>query len=223
LGPQQHRQYQYQHQHQHGDGGAACTAIETVQTAVVPAATAVVGVPLAFKLDPATSPLLDPGQYAIAVVALSATNLSQTVGPPDYHNITKFAAAAPPLVVEVDAQRRIVSKGKPLFPIGMYASSLNESDYKRFGETNVYNLLMPYGQQNVTQLDWAVKHGMQVAYSIKDDFCGHALKCNSSADEEAVVKKKLTEFRDHPAVLVWCVCATCKLVQPQNHAPPWML
>jgi hypothetical protein len=35
----------------------------------------------------------------------------------------------------VPSQRRVISKGKPLFPIGMYASNLNESDYRRFGTT----------------------------------------------------------------------------------------
>lgn len=41
------------------------------------------------------------------------------------------------------------------------------------------------------------------AYTIKDDFCGHSLHCNTSATEDAAVTAKITQFRDHPAVLMW--------------------
>lgn len=54
-----------------------------------------------------------------------------------------------------------------------YAGDLTEADYKLFGGTGVYNMVMPYHQQNATQLDWALKYGVQVSYSIKDDFCGY--------------------------------------------------
>ena len=175
-----------------------------------------------------------------------------------------------------------------------YAGDLTEADYKLFGGTGVYNMVMPYRQQNATQLDWALKYGVQVSYSIKDDFCGyracdfvceareralpdgallrtsplprrrnrsnrtslalfsffhslslartfelvalcasqfsadvrnsnvtssshtyisiyihtytyqrHSLKCNTSAAEDDVVTKIVTQFRDHPSILFW--------------------
>ena len=179
---------------------ATCPVVETVETGVVTAGAAVIGVLLDFKLN---ASLLRTGEYAVTVAAVSATNKSQTLGAVGVHNVTKLPASAPPLTVRVDELRRLVVNGSPHFPIGMYASNLNESDYAKFGATGVYNMLMPYNAPTSSELDWAAKHGMQVAYSIKDDFCGHVLRCNSSAVEEAIVKAKLTAYRNHSALLLW--------------------
>jgi hypothetical protein len=155
-------------------------------------------------------PSLLPGRYALLLDVVNLTRSPPVVQSLRF-NITRLDDGAPQPTVAVDAQRRLMVRGKPYFPTGMYTSDLNESDFARFGSSRALRVVMPYHQLNETQMGWAAKHSVQVAYSIKDDFCvppgssGHPafLRCNSSAEEEAIVRTRVRQYRNHSALLLW--------------------
>jgi hypothetical protein len=87
----------------------------------------------------------------------------------------------------------------------MYWSSINEEDLRLYGDSK-FNCLMPYGSPNRGQMDLAEKYGLKVIYSIKDWYAGSRW-CPSTIktpdDEEPIVRNRVREFRDHPALLAW--------------------
>lgn len=105
----------------------------------------------------------------------------------------------------IDEHRRLLIDGKPFFPIGMYWSSINEEDVRVYAQSK-FNCLMPYGSPKREQMDLAAKHGLKVIYSVKDWYAGSGY-CpgfiKSVDDEEPNVRKRVREFRDHPALLAW--------------------
>ncbi|MCY3022852.1 MAG: hypothetical protein NTW87_28055 [Planctomycetota bacterium] len=105
----------------------------------------------------------------------------------------------------IDEHRRLILDGKPFFPIGMYWSSIEETDIKLYADSS-FNCLMPYGSPTKTQMDLAHHQGLKVIYSVKDYYAG-ATHCSKSikteADEEPKVREAVRQFRDHPALLAW--------------------
>ncbi|MBC8872672.1 MAG: hypothetical protein H8E44_24835 [Planctomycetes bacterium] len=105
----------------------------------------------------------------------------------------------------IDGHRRLLMDGKPFFPLGVYWSSINEDDLRIYAESK-FNCLMPYGSPSRQQMDLAERYGMKVIYSIKDWYAGSRW-CPSSIrtvdDEERMVRTRVREYRDHPALLAW--------------------
>jgi len=105
----------------------------------------------------------------------------------------------------IDEHRRLLVDGRPFFPLGMYWSSINEDDLRIYADSK-FNCLMPYGSPNRQQMDLAEQHGLKVIYSIKDWYAGSRW-CPSSIrsvdDEEGIVRTRVREYRDHPALLAW--------------------
>ena len=159
---------------------------------------------LEFKQPPLK---LSAGEYAVALVLRNSSS-GKTLATSLASNLTRVKDSEAPPKVYVDSARRLVVDGAPFFPIGMYTGGMGEADYERFGGSAAFNMIMSYQQQNATQMDWAQNNGVKVAYTIKDSFCGKPTgqPCtNSSANaaEEAKVKARIREFRDHPATLLW--------------------
>jgi hypothetical protein len=105
----------------------------------------------------------------------------------------------------VDEHRRLLVGGKPFFPLGMYFSTIQESDLKVHAQSK-FNCLMPYGPPTQSQMDLAQRYGLKVIYSIKDwyagsEYCPKFIR--SEADEETQVRARVRQFRDHPALLAW--------------------
>jgi len=104
-----------------------------------------------------------------------------------------------------DEHRRLLLAGKPFFPLGMYFSTIRESDLKVYAQSK-FNCLMPYGSPTRAQMDLAQRHGLKVIYSIKDWYAGSEY-CpkfiHSEADEETQVRARVRQLRDHPALLAW--------------------
>ncbi len=93
----------------------------------------------------------------------------------------------------------------PFFPLGMYWSGINEAQLRTYADS-AFNCLMPYGMPNSEQLDLAQSLGLKVIYSVKDAYFGSAYcpeGIESEADERPFIEAKVTQFRDHPAVLAW--------------------
>jgi hypothetical protein len=105
----------------------------------------------------------------------------------------------------IDEHRRLIIDGKPFFPLGMYFSGFNEADLKTYSASK-FNCLMPYQAPSVKQMDLAAKYGLKVIYSVKDMYFGSPwcpATIHSEADEEPLVRARVRQFRDHPALLAW--------------------
>lgn len=105
----------------------------------------------------------------------------------------------------IDEHRRLLIDGQPFFPLGMYWSSINEEDLKLYADSK-FNCVMPYGAPDREKMDLAQKFGIKVIYSVKDWYFGsqwYPQFLKSVADEEPALRKRVQEFRDHPALLAW--------------------
>jgi hypothetical protein len=102
------------------------------------------------------------------------------------HGLYRVPDSTPPPAVYVDEQTRLIvhngsgSGGRAFFPVGLFAGALNETDFQLFGDS-AFNTVMPYTQLNRTQLDWAHAHGVRVAFTLKDAFCGMPAKYGHEA------------------------------------------
>ena len=105
----------------------------------------------------------------------------------------------------IDEHRRLLVDGKPFFPLGMYFSTIKEQELKVYAEGK-FNCLMPYGSPKQEQMALAGRYGLKVIYSIKDWYLGTS-GCpkiiRNEADEEKMVRERVRQFRDHPALLAW--------------------
>ncbi len=146
---------------------------------------------------------LRPDRYTVRVTATAKDvgKLSAT---------REFAIRTPPVpepTCYIDNHRRVILNGKPFFPLGMYmsGSNLNDRDLAIFADSP-FNCLMPYGLPGEAQMDLVHKHGLKIIYSIKDFYAGtkYAPKfIKTEADEEPAVRRFVTRFRNHPALLAW--------------------
>jgi len=144
---------------------------------------------------------LEPGRYDLAVrlEGPGAKGL-QT----DHHGIECLPKGAQ-LTCRIDENRRLLLNGRPFFPIGMYWSSINPRDIEIYAQSK-FNCLMPYGSPTRAQMDLAQEHGLKVIYSIKDWYAGSEgcpLSIRTAAEEEPLVRARVREFREHPALLAW--------------------
>ncbi|NLX96351.1 MAG: hypothetical protein GXY83_09255 [Rhodopirellula sp.] len=144
---------------------------------------------------------LPVGQYTLTVRLLSpdAKELQSAS-----HRIERMPDGFQPTCT-IDESRRLLVGGKPFFPLGMYFSTIKEDDLKTFADSK-FNCLMAYGSPRRDQMDLAERYGVKVIYSIKDWYFG-AKYCppdiKSIADEEGKIRRRVGEFRDHPALLAW--------------------
>jgi hypothetical protein len=157
------------------------------------------------RVDPVVLELpgaeLTPGQYRLDIVLL---NSDQNPLHSTSHDLTRLPPDFRPTCT-IDEHRRLLVGGKPFFPIGMYWSSINEEDLRLYGNSK-FNCLMPYGSPNREQMELAQKYGLKVIYSVKDWYAGSRWSPSSiktADDEESMVRNRVREFRDHPALLAW--------------------
>jgi hypothetical protein len=105
----------------------------------------------------------------------------------------------------IDAHRRLIVEGEPFFPLGMYFGGVKEDDLATFADSR-FNCLMAYGSPNAEQMDLIDRHGLKVIYSIKDFYAGSRWSpsfIKSEADEAPHVRRRVRQYRDHPALLAW--------------------
>eukprot|EP00039_Didymoeca_costata_P016279 m.287837 g.287837 ORF g.287837 m.287837 type:complete len:666 (+) comp16368_c0_seq9:42-2039(+) len=157
------------------------------------------GTTLKFDINPQTG-LKQGGKYAVIVRGMNTT--TGAVVQEFQYNITRVVDSAPLPTVYIDKDMRLMVEGKPFFPLGLYAGNMNEDDFALFSNSS-FNSVMPYDQMNLTQMNWAQKYGIKVAYTVKDDFCNHSLKCNETHNDVTVITEKIKSFKNHPATLMW--------------------
>ena len=165
---------------------------------------------LAFKVVPES---LAAGEYTVTCSLRNAT--SGVVLQENTHNVTRVDDSAPPPTAWIDEHQRLIHKGKPKFVIGLYMSwipndpgdpgwSTPAEDIAMIGNSS-FNTLMPYwAPANETLLDMIDAAGLQVLFSTKDSY--------TMKNSEAFVKAQVAEWKDHAAVLGWCVRATVSSV-----------
>ncbi|MDP6545017.1 MAG: hypothetical protein QGH60_13590 [Phycisphaerae bacterium] len=144
---------------------------------------------------------LAPGRYRL-IVSLTGPGdkVIQTLG----HDLVRTPDDFAPTCT-IDAHRRLIVRGKPFFPLGMYWSSINAKELGVYAASR-FNCIMPYGRPTKAQMDLAHKHGIKVIYSIKDLYAGSKWSpadIKTPADEERKVRATVRRFRDHPALLAW--------------------
>lgn len=133
------------------------------------------------------------------------------------------ASAAPSAhAVTLDRAGRTRVGGKPFLPAGLYCGGLpSAAELDRIAAAG-FNCLMPYGSMSMKcegtkregaeaireALDACERRGLKVIFSIKDVYAGtrwERIRFLDAAGETDVVRRVVTSFRDHPAILAWYV------------------
>ena len=146
---------------------------------------------------PATG--LEPGRYDLAI---------RLEGPggkelQTEHHAIECLPSDVKATCAIDEHRRLLVEGKPFFPIGMYFHGMKPEDLELFARSK-FNCLMSYAEPNRKQMDLAQKHHLKVIYTLKDLYAPTGpWPIRTTADEEPVVRNRVREFRDHPALLAW--------------------
>lgn len=144
---------------------------------------------------------LAPGRYRLAVTLTGPGNKVMHTA---RHGLVRMPNDFSPTCT-IDAHRRLIVRGKPFFPLGMYWSSINAKDLEVYAASR-FNCIMPYGRPTPAQMDLAHKHGVKVIYSIKDLYAGSRwcpADIKTPADEERRLRATVRRFRNHPALLAW--------------------
>ena len=154
---------------------------------------------------------LAPGAYTaeLTLVEISAGGKNRTLET-STQNITRMDDAAPPPKVFIDRQKRTIVDGTPFFPMGFYFSTTmvkTGSPALANLSGTPFNFIMPYGEPSLANMDAAAAAGLKVAFSLKDLFFGTRW-CpkivSSRAMEEQYFKQRVSQFRNHSALLAWC-------------------
>jgi len=154
--------------------------------------------PFAISIRP---PKLSPGRYRL-VITLNGPGgkLLHTLS----HDLVRTPKDFAPTCT-IDSHQRLIVRGKPFFPLGMYWSQISEKHLKTYS-TARFNCIMPYGRPTKEQMDLAHKYGIKVIYSVKGFYVGSRwcpANIKTLADEKPAVLNKVRTFRDHPALLAW--------------------
>lgn len=144
---------------------------------------------------------LPEGRYAVAVRLLGPDG--RVLGA-SRHALVREPESFRPRVA-IDEHQRLIVDGKPFFPLGVYWGSIREDDLKIYAQSK-FNCLMPYASPDRAGMDLAQRYGLRVIYSVKDMYYGSTwcpASIRSVEDEEPLVRSRIREFRDHPALLAW--------------------
>ena len=106
----------------------------------------------------------------------------------------------------------LIREEKPFFPIGMYFSTLTNTDIDEFSNSD-FNTIIPYNSVDITDatMTYLNNKGLKVLYSVKDYFYGlpEYVNCpdfvTSIASETVEVAKKVNQFKNSPALLGWYI------------------
>jgi len=157
-----------------------------------------VGAPVELSVRPGE---LEPGRYRLIV---NLTGPEGKVLQTARHDLVRMPDDFSPTCA-IDAHRRLIVRGKPFFPLGMYWSSIDAKQLALYAGSR-FNCIMPYGRPTPAQMDLAHKHGIKVIYSIKDLYAGSRwcpADIKTPADEERRIRATVRRFREHPALLAW--------------------
>ncbi len=104
-----------------------------------------------------------------------------------------------------DDHKRMIVHNQKIFPLGMYWSTVNEADLKKFSQSK-FNFILPYNRPTKDQMDLAQKYNIKVVYSVKDLYAGSQFvpaDIKSYGEELSMLDKTVKNFKDSPALLAW--------------------
>ncbi len=158
-------------------------------------------------------PELATGEHAVIVRLLDASGAA--LG----EQRLAFRVAKPePRKVTLDEAGRLIVEGKPFFPLGLYLGPTEDEHLARIAQAG-FNAILCYGygtgKEPRAYLNRAAKHGLKVIYSVKDFYEGSQWYPEGAGSSGLdLVRKYVTELRDHPALLAWYT--------NDELGPPWM-
>ncbi|MCC6491071.1 MAG: carbohydrate binding domain-containing protein [Candidatus Hydrogenedentes bacterium] len=115
----------------------------------------------------------------------------------------------------IDQHNRLIYKGQPFFPLGMYWGDVTDEQLDVFAD-GPFNCLMPYAMIDTAKMDAVHKRGLKVIYSVKDCYAflpGHPAEITSEDAERPFITAKVEAFREHPALLAWYLNDEAPLTQ----------
>lgn len=152
---------------------------------------------------------LKPGEYTVTATLLEeGDQLNKTLST-CVLNITRMDDGAPLPKVYIDSRKRTILDGKAFFPIGMYFStSLVHTGSPALANLSgtAFNMIMPYGEATMAEMDAAAAAGLKVGFSLKDIFFGShwcPKLVTSRAVEEQYFRQRVADFSNHSALLAW--------------------
>ncbi len=123
--------------------------------------------------------------------------------------------------VTIDRDHRLIVDGKPFMPIGIYGAwqgSMKDEDLQRIADAG-FNTLHLYGMawhrgpgkyasdmEGIRAgVDQVHKYGLKLVASLKEQLHGWNHKVDDAFGPIPVVKKIVSNLKDHPALLVWYI------------------
>ncbi len=137
--------------------------------------------------------LLTPGDFIVRVTLIHLKT-SKTIDANE-HFIHVLEKAYNP-AVSFDRHHRMLVEGKPFFPLGMCVLKINENDLKTFAESK-FNYILPLAEPDRKEMDMAQRYGIKVGFSIMHYFN------KDTVEHERLVRSRVRQFRNHPALLLW--------------------
>jgi len=181
-------------------GGAAARQIENVSargaTTNTDAGLPSASVSMSFKVAPAS---LAPGEYSVSVV-LRRGSTASLIGT---HTVTRPDAGPEP-ISWIDDQRRLIVRGRPMFPIGVYTGDIYAHDAATIGATKI-NTIMSYSCLSLPAMDQLHAAGVNVMLELKQFVTTQDLSQNSSVQKQqhADLVADVERVKNHPALLGW--------------------
>ena len=118
-------------------------AVAPIETVTITPAQIAPTIDIAFGKTTAAS--LAAGAYTITTELRNIS--SGAVLHTTSHNLTRVDDAAPTPTSWIDEQQRLILKGKPHFPLGLYLSATNQPNLTAIGQSK-FNMIMPYKAPN---------------------------------------------------------------------------
>ena len=143
------------------------------------------------------------GDYAVRFALSTRDGTLKSVAETLFHRVGRL----PERKAYIDAHRRLILDGRPFFPLGMYWSTVKETELKTYAKSP-FNCLMPYARPTAEKMDACHAYGLKVIYSVKELYVGTRgapPHMKTEADERAEIQKHVSLFKNHPALLAWYV------------------
>ena len=108
--------------------------------------------------------------------------------------------------VDFDSCGRCIVDGKPFFPLGMYASTIEKAWLDVYAK-GPFNCIAVYGETKRAGLDLCEAAGVKVMVDLRHGVFGTAgaalAKIDTPEKSRAFLKREIGAMKDHPAVLAW--------------------
>lgn len=141
---------------------------------------------------------LSVGKYTLTCTATDPrSSKSETISAP-FIRLKQF----PERKSYIDENKRLITDGKPLFPLGLYLAGANDKEIELIGDS-AFNCVMPYSPIARETVDKLYAKGVYTIYSVKDQFPSLVNVPMDQCDER--VKQMVAAVKDCPGVVAWYI------------------